>query len=212
MSQASPEPDDGPASTRRGFTHPVFDSQGVFRAAAMAMSRPGQLQSVCRADGDRLALPRLADVEPASLALLLALADLDTPIWLDERLRTGDLPAYLRFHTGAEITSERPAVSFALFASGYPGSYMADFAIGQDAYPELSTTLFIQVADLTSGEPRRVRGPGIETTATLRPAGLEARFWSEWRMNQTLYPCGLDVMLIAGHDLIGLPRSVCEEE
>lgn len=34
------------ASTQPGFTHPVFDSQRVFRAAAMAMARPTQPQSV----------------------------------------------------------------------------------------------------------------------------------------------------------------------
>lgn len=157
-------------------------------------------------------MPRIDAVHPASLALLLALADLDTPVWLDERLRTGDLPAYLRFHTGAEIATERPAVSFALFAEGYDGAYMADFAIGQEAYPELSTTLFIQVSDFTSGTPHRMRGPGIETSETLRPGGLERCFWREWRLNQALYPCGLDVMLIAGHEIIGLPRSVREEE
>lgn len=211
MAPSSPNPTDAQMSTLRGFAHPVFDSQGVFRAAAMAMSRPGRPQSVCHADGSSLDLPRIADVEPASLSLLLALADLDTPIWLEERLRTGVLPAYLRFHTGAEVTPERPAVSFALFASSDHGTYLSDFAIGQDAYPELSTTLLIQVTDLTSGTPHHVRGPGIQTTEVLRPAGLDARFWTEWRLNHTLYPCGVDVMLIAGHDLIGLPRSIHEE-
>lgn len=200
------------ASTHLGFAHPVFDSQRVFRAAAMAMARPGQPQSVCSAAGERLDLPGIEAVHPTSLALLLALADLDTPIWLDERLRTGDLPAYLRFHTGAEITPERPAASFALFADGYDDAYMTDFAIGQEAYPELSATLLIQVTDFTSGAPHHVRGPGIQTTELLRPAGLAPRFWTEWRMNQALYPCGLDVVLIAGHELIGLPRSVREEE
>lgn len=199
------------ASTLSGFAHPVFDSQEVFRAVAMAMARPGLPQTVCHAAGERLDLPDIENVYPASLAFLLALADLDTPVWLDERLRTGDLSDYLRFHTGAEITSERSAASFALFAKGYDGAYMTDFAIGLDAYPERSTTLLIQVPDFTSGAPHRVCGPGIQTTEILRPSGLEPKFWTEWHMNQTLYPCGLDVVLVAGHDLIGLPRSVREE-
>ena len=199
-------------STQPGFAHPVFDSQRVFRAAAMAMARPGLPQCISQADGGRLELPRIDGAHLASLALLLALADLDTPIWLDERLRAGGLPAYLRFHTGAEITTERSAASFGLFAEGREGAYMSGFAIGQEAYPELSATVLIQVADFTSGAPRRLRGPGIAATEVICPAGLDAPFWTEWRFNQALYPCGVDVILIAGDQLAGLPRSVREEE
>ncbi len=211
MAHTSHHPAATQASTLQGFAHPVFDSQCMFRAAAMAMAQPGQPRVIGDTAGRPLQLPHIEGVHAASLALLLALADLDTPIWLDERLLEGHLPAYLRFHTGADITPERQVASFALFAAAYEGSYTTDFAIGLEAYPERSATLLVQVADFTSGAPRRMRGPGIETTETFRIAGLGPQFWSEWQLNQALYPCGLDVMLTAGHALLGLPRSVREE-
>ena len=60
-----------------GFADPVFDSQATFRAALDALARPGRVA----------ALPPVltppAPLNPATAALCLTLADLDTPLWLD---------------------------------------------------------------------------------------------------------------------------------
>ncbi|MGE3541115.1 MAG: phosphonate C-P lyase system protein PhnH [Candidatus Tectimicrobiota bacterium] len=74
------------------------------------------------------------------MAWRLALADVETPVGLAERLRSPELVAYLRFHTGAEVTTSRPCASFARFAAGYDGSYCAAFPLGTDDCPELSAT------------------------------------------------------------------------
>jgi alpha-D-ribose 1-methylphosphonate 5-triphosphate synthase subunit PhnH len=191
-----------------GFRHPVFDSQRVFRAALQAMAYPGQPQPVTNTAGHRLKLPCFDGVHAASVAWLLALADLDTPLWLDERWRSSALPQYLRFHTGTHVTPQRQAAYFALFGEGYRGAYFADFPIGSDAYPDRSATLIMQATDFTSGAPRVVGGPGIGSTATLRVAGIAPHFWKEWQANQALYPCGIDVVFTTGDTFLGLPRSI----
>lgn len=195
-----------------GFSAPVFDSQSVFRAALMAMSRPGQQQRIQTRAGALIGLPDIAGVHTASLAWILALADLETPVWLDERLRGGDLPRYLRFHTGAEITDARQSASFVLFREDYHSSYFDDFPVGLDDCPETSATLIVQVADFTSGAPRTMRGPGIPSTVTIQVSGIRDQFWKEWQVNNDLYPCGVDVVFTAGDTVMGLPRSVAEGE
>lgn len=199
------------SSMRRGFAEPVFDSQRLFRAAAMAMARPGVPQQIDDRQNHALGLPHVEGVHAASLAWLLALADIDTPVWLDERLRDGVLPQYLRFHTGAEITAVRQQASFALFGADYQGAYFEGFPIGLDAYPEQSATLIVQTSALTSGSPHVIRGPGVPTTITLRIDGIGEHFWEAWHMNHAHYPCGVDVVFTAGRAVMGLPRSAVEE-
>lgn len=197
---------------QRGFAEPIFDSQRVFRAAAMAMAHPGRPQQMADGAGHCLELPHIAGVHDASLAWLLALADIDTPVWLDERLRQGALAPYLRFHTGAEITHERQNACFALFAEDYPGAYFERFPIGLDAYPEQSATLLIQTSTFTAGSPRVIRGPGVPSTVTLHIDGIRESFWDAWHLNHALYPCGVDVVFTAGRAVMGLPRSITEED
>lgn len=195
----------------KGFSEPVFDSQKVFRAVMMALAYPGKAQWIGKSPEESMGLPTMPGLHSASLAWLLALADVDTPIWLEERLRDRELASYLRFHTGAEVTTERQHASFGLFSAGYCGEYFADFPLGTDACPELSATLLIQVHSFTSGVPRIIAGPGIATTQVLRINGLPETFWKEWHANQALYPCGIDVLLTAGDQIMGLPRSTSIE-
>ena len=194
-----------------GFRDTVFDSQRVFRTALTAMARPGQPQRLDHGQGERLEIPCIDGIHAASLAWLLALADIDTPVWIETQCHTEEFRRYLRFHTGAEITPTRQAAYFGLFREGYDGAFFADFPVGSDDYPNRSATLIIQVADLTSGPPRTVRGPGIRTTVDLCIAAIAPHFWDAWRANQALYPCGVDVVFTAGDMCMGLPRSITEE-
>ena len=84
--------------TLPGFAEPVADAQTTFRAVLDAMARPGTIHQV----GANLSPP--APLDPATAAVLLTLADNETPLWLDERatkaagmagfpLRCGDLTA-----------------------------------------------------------------------------------------------------------------------
>jgi alpha-D-ribose 1-methylphosphonate 5-triphosphate synthase subunit PhnH len=63
--------------TAPGLSDPVGDSQEIFRSVLTALSEPGRIM--------QLAAPRDASlqIDQAALAVLLALADGDTPIWID---------------------------------------------------------------------------------------------------------------------------------
>lgn len=183
---------------------PVHDSQRVFRAILEAMSRPGRIVSV---PGSPVG-PGIPG--PAATALLLTLADRDSPVWLAEGIDSGDLRDFLRFHAGCAITPERGEATFAV-ATAADVTCFDGFNIGTDAFPDQATTLLLEVPALEGGPVRTWRGPGIETAQPVAIDGIDPGFWSAWTANHALFPCGIDVVFSAGNRLCALPRSIAVE-
>ena len=177
-----------------GFSDPVFDAQSVFRTALTALSEPGRV----------LTLPSSLGIDAAP-ALLLALADHDTPIWLDGT--ASKFAAYLRFHTGAEIVDDSTAARFAMIGSGTLCPPLGRFEPGSPDYPDRSATLIVEVEALVEGGDWTLSGPGIPTSRTLSVGGLPTDFLSQWADNHGSYPQGVDLFLTCGSQLAGLPRS-----
>ena len=182
-----------------GFADPVRDSTHAFRAVMDAMANPGTVQRL------GFALPRFAGVEPAAIAALLTLADGETPVWLSPKLDSGLAP-YLRFHCGCPIVGQAKSAAFGLIGRGEDAAQAFGFDVGSDEYPDRSATVLIQVAALAGGAAVRLRGPGIKDTRRIAPE-LPSGFWDGWRRNTALYPRGIDVLLVCGEEILGLPRS-----
>ncbi len=90
------------------FADPVRDAQGTFRAVMNAMARPGSIQPVAGLAGAP------APLSPTAAAIAVALADYETPLWLDPALAAApDVGAWLTFHTGARIIAEPARAAFA---------------------------------------------------------------------------------------------------
>jgi alpha-D-ribose 1-methylphosphonate 5-triphosphate synthase subunit PhnH len=184
-----------------GFADPVADAQATFRATLDAMAQPGTLRSV----GARLVAP--APLDAATAAVLLALVDNETPLWLDNAAaQAGD---WLAFHCGAAITDIAGKAAFAV-ALALPD--LATLSAGSHEMPESSATLLLQVAQLGGGTRYRLAGPGLREPSVLAIGGLPADFAALWQRNHAQYPCGIDVILCAGTTLTALPRSVSIEE
>jgi alpha-D-ribose 1-methylphosphonate 5-triphosphate synthase subunit PhnH len=185
---------------RPGFADPVIGSQRVFRLILDAMARPGRIAEIAE------------DLDPpvplsvGAAALCLALADHDTPLWVAPGIRNPATTAFLRFHCGSPIVDDPSKAAFAI-APGATVPALETFGIGDDAWPETSTTLIVQIDELASGGALTLSGPGIETTHELAPAGLRGGIWDEWEGNRALFPCGIDMVLVAGARLAALPRT-----
>jgi alpha-D-ribose 1-methylphosphonate 5-triphosphate synthase subunit PhnH len=186
-----------------GFADPALDSQRCFRAVLEAMSRPGRVQQL-PAD---LADPP-APLGLAAGAVLLTLADADTPVWID----AAAAPAadWLRFHAGCPLVAAPGDAQFVLACGGMPG--FETLAQGTEEAPENSATLVLQVASLARGAGLRLTGPGIATEHCLHVEGLPPGFALGWARNAALFPRGVDVILCAGGSLAALPRSLRIEE
>jgi len=190
-----------------GFADPVFQSQGAFRAVLAALAEPGLARDIGVGG-----VEAPAGLEPATAVALLTLADYETPIWLPAGLRDGPAGAWLRFHCGAAIVAEPGRAAFAVLDGTAAAPKLSAFNAGDDAFPDRSTTVFVQCAALDGGQAVTLAGPGIKGRRGIAPAGLRAGFWEEVAGNAALYPLGVDLVLIHGARLLGLPRSTQVEE
>jgi alpha-D-ribose 1-methylphosphonate 5-triphosphate synthase subunit PhnH len=189
-----------------GFADPVFNSQAVFRAVMWALARPGNVETLIV----DLAPPAPLSVEAA--AVTLALADYETPLWLDPVLAAlPEVGAFLRFHTGAAIVTDPAAARFALIADPAQLPDFAVFAPGTPDYPDASATLILQVERFaTTGF--QLQGPGIEGVRYFSAAPLPADLTARWTANRALFPRGIDLILAGPGGVAALPRSVAIAE
>lgn len=185
-----------------GFASPVFGAQTAFRAVMDALAHPGQLQPLSGGLVPPVGLaPELAEVA-------LTLCDHDTSLWLDASLIASDaIVAWLRFHTGAPLVTDPERAQFALVSTVAELPPLACFALGTDEYPDRSTTVVLALPALSGGPVLALRGPGIRHTRTITPSGLPADFIAQWTANRSLFPRGVDLLLVADGELTGLPRT-----
>ncbi len=181
------------------FQNPVADAQYSFRRILKALSEPG----VC------IQLPAMQGfgaLGSASACVLLTLIDQDTPLWLSASLNDEILRKNLRFHTGAVLTDNPAAVSFALADPALDSATLLAFPCGDEMSPELATSVIVQLAGLTGGTSLRLSGPGIESSRTISPQLPDAvRDYLTSRPHR--FPLGLDFMFTCGEEMIAIPRT-----
>jgi alpha-D-ribose 1-methylphosphonate 5-triphosphate synthase subunit PhnH len=183
-----------------GFEDPVEGAQATFRAVLQALANPGRIQTI----DSRCGVP--AGLSHGMTAVLLTLADIDAAVWLPA---TADAAAraFLRFHCACPLVDDPAQARFAALPAGCAAPALEACDPGDPAYPDRSTTLLIEVASLQEGHPVTLSGPGIPGTRALRVTGLPANFWTQWAANHRRFPLGVDVVLIQGNRVCGLPRT-----
>ena len=191
-----------PHNLTPGFAKPVRDAQQVFRAVLEALARPTTPQPVT-----------VRVLPPAPLgatigAVILALCDEQTPLWLDPALR--DAPgvcAWIVFHTGARIVEQVGDASFVVASSPSAAPRLTDLARGTDEEPHRSATLVIDACCAPGVGALSATGPGIPDVAGWNGAGLPWGFLDQWHENHSIFPRGVDIILAAETALLGLPRT-----
>lgn len=189
------------STLKPGFADAVMDAQASFQAAMWALSRPGLPRPLA------VTLEAPAGLSPALAALLLALVDFETPLWMPPALANGEAGAYARFHASAPLVEAAQDAVFAVSDATGAAELLGRLRIGEDRYPDRSATLFVDVPSFEGGPPVRLSGPGVNGALTIAPAGLDDGFWQAFAGNHGLYPLGVDCFLCCGNAVIGLPRS-----
>lgn len=182
-------------------TDDVTENQATFRALMDAIARPGEIRTLGRIDAP---MPLM----PGTAAIVRSLADYETPVWLDDALAADPAVAgWIRFQTGAPVVSDPREAVFALIgnAAGLPDFTV--FSLGSADYPDRSATLIVQVESF-SGEIFSLSGPGIQSERTLAVAPIPDDFAGRCAANRALFPCGVDLLLVAGDRIAALPRTV----
>ena len=205
MQTVSKQPESGNSSLEAmqgGFGDPVLQTQAIFRAIMEAMARPGTIMPL---ESD--AMPP-APLYSLSGAILATLADADTPLWLSPGLSAeANISGWLTFHVGAPYAAEPAQASFAMLDEATKLPALEIFCLGEQDYPDRSTTLIIQVERLGNQGNWQLTGPGIKESARLGVEPVSSLFASQWALNNQLFPRGVDVILVAPDAIACLPRT-----
>jgi alpha-D-ribose 1-methylphosphonate 5-triphosphate synthase subunit PhnH len=185
-----------------GFADKVLSAQSTFRSVMDAMARPGTVQQTIASVGTPGPMMR------GTAAIALTLFDHDTPIWLDARMsESSEVAKWLKFHSGAPVLDDPSVCHFALIGNGSALPDLSRFSFGTNEYPDRSTTLILQVDSLKHGSAFELRGPGIDGTALLRAMIEPVDLFERLAINETLFPRGIDVVLVSGEAIVAIPRT-----
>ena len=185
-----------------GFADKVLSAQSTFRSVMDAMARPGTVQQVIASVGTPGPMMR------GTAAIALTLFDHDTPIWLDARMsESSEVAKWLKFHSGAPVLDDPSVCHFALIGNGGALPELSRFSFGTNEYPDRSTTLILQVDSLKHGSAFELSGPGIDGTALLRAMIEPVDLFERLAINETLFPRGIDVVLVSGEAIVAIPRT-----
>jgi alpha-D-ribose 1-methylphosphonate 5-triphosphate synthase subunit PhnH len=185
-----------------GFADKVLSAQSTFRSVMDAMARPGLVRRIAPVAGAPGPMMR------GTAAIALTLFDHDTPLWCDAPMSdSSDVLKWLKFHTGAPVVQDPSVSSFALIADADSLPVLEDFALGSNEYPDRSTTVILQVDSLAEGPAFELRGPGIDGVAMLRASIRPDDLFERLRINEVLFPRGIDVVLVADDAVVAIPRT-----
>ncbi len=184
-----------------GFADKVLAAQSTFRSVMEAMARPGSVQRIRTTAGTPAPMMR------GTAAIALTLFDHDTPVWLDGAMAaTSEVAKWLKFHTSAPVIADSSVSSFAVIGDAQNLPPLDRLALGSNEYPDRSSTLILQVDSLAAGPAYELTGPGIDGAAVLQ-AKIPASLLEQLAVNATLFPRGIDVVLVHDDAIVAIPRT-----
>lgn len=158
----------------------------VFKAVLDALARPGLIRD----------LP-----EPGLMVVARALIDRECRVAVHDpnlRREVGALGATLVPPELADHAVDHAADEAAI-------ARLARLPVGCALYPEAGATVIL-TARLDGDTRLRLAGPGIDGRTEVAVSSVAAAFW-HMRTAACRYPLGIDLLLIDGTRLMGLPRS-----
>lgn len=205
---ATPSPDW--SGLGAGFSDLATGSQSVFRCVLQAWSHPGRC------------VPLQSDAQHppvghrTSAAVLLAMLDAETRLWLSPTLAGSAVEHWLRFHTGCVVVPSASDADWIWAAHLDELPPLAELPTGSDVCPESAATCIVDVDGLSNmpvPTAWQLSGPGILNTAPLtitdesgNPDAL-AQLATLRTANHALFPRGVDVLLATATHVVGLPRT-----
>jgi alpha-D-ribose 1-methylphosphonate 5-triphosphate synthase subunit PhnH len=186
-----------------GFDDPGLRSQGIFRLALRALSRPALPVPL----GDMEGLPFWPKVPPILSAMALTLLDGQTPVWLSSDLLEA-MGSLLAFHCQCPIEGRADRAAFVLASSLRALPPVSSLRKGELRSPEESATVLLLTEPGPGAGPFLASGPGIEGSLVMEGHGLPLSFLELWRENRAAYPLGADFFLLGPMGLTGLPRGI----
>ncbi|HER25883.1 MAG TPA: phosphonate C-P lyase system protein PhnH [Rhodospirillales bacterium] len=183
------------------FKDKVPNATDTYRTVLDAMSRPARVRPLPVITGTPDGL------RAGSVAVLLTLADTDTPVWLAPECDTAIAREYLRFHVGCPITGTPSQAAFAVMTTRSDSTALEAMPLGTAEYPDRSATIIVESDDLIGNTGPRFTGPGIEHYRRFEIAETPDDLWPRIADNSLLFPRGLDWIFVSSTHIAALPRS-----
>lgn len=170
----------------------------TFQALLAALSNPGRI----------FTLPGIATSTQESCHQIgQTLLDLETSFFTSDRILRRDFE-----QSGARFLIASSA-SYLFFPDSEAFESMARQTIdliahanvGTMAAPDQGATVIVPCR-FDQGQVLRLRGPGIQHTIEIQVEGLPIEFW-QLRAAKINYPLGIDLFLVDGGQVVGLPRT-----
>ncbi len=189
------------AAPMKGFEDQVLDATACFGIILEAISRPARVRRLP-------VIPQAPEgLSGGSVAVLLTLADMDTPVWLAPECDTPKARAHLRFHVGCPIVDVPSDAVFAVLpVTGELGAIDA-MPVGSAEYPDRSATVILQGDGFIADAGPIFSGPGINGRRQFDVMDRTPALWPRVAANNRLFPCGVDWIFTAPGDLAALPRT-----
>lgn len=73
--------------------------------------------------------------------------------------------------------------------------------------PEQGATLVVTAEALSAGAGLRLSGPGIDGETSILVRGVDPAWWPRRAQWNAAFPLGVDMIVIAGRHILGLPRT-----
>ncbi|MGF1718718.1 phosphonate C-P lyase system protein PhnH [Vibrio kyushuensis] len=188
------------------FEDAVHDSQQCFRLLLKAMSEPGTIVKLDKCDG-------FGNMMSGAAQVLLSMADNATPVWLSSAFsQDRAVSENIKFHVSAPIVNTLSETGFALFSQHdlFDQEWSTlSFNLGNEEYPDTSTTVVVELDSLTEGNEIVLTGPGIENEQCIAMKGLPSALiqYLTTRQNRSAFPLGIDFIFVAGQQVLCLPRT-----
>ncbi|MGL1832288.1 phosphonate C-P lyase system protein PhnH [Rhodocyclaceae bacterium SMB388] len=162
--------------------------QKAFRTLMEAFSYPGRVCELTEA-GDPARMLLLATLVDGACTLADAMAALSADDW-------------------RRLGARGATVEQAQFVLARGDAPLDDTPrLGTLECPEQGATVILQVADFDDGAKLTLDGPGVRATHTLRVAGVDPAWWQQRAEWNCQFPMGVDLILLAGHRIVALPRT-----
>ncbi len=171
------------------FTAAEARDRGTFLALMWAFSYPGRVHALA------------ADSQNPFEAIGAVLLDLETSYFTPDTA----LDPLLRRTTARSSPIESAEYIFYPVLTDGDLETLSRASIGEMLFPDRAATLILG-AEFGSGVRLTLSGPGIQASGTIAVGGLPANFWA-LRERTRRFPLGWDIFLVAGAQVIGLPRS-----
>lgn len=190
----------------------VTYTQQVFRGLLDSMARPGKISTIEPFPWQATA-PEM-DFAPFVLGIACTLLDIEVTFSVPGPDLV-KLVTDLEFHTNSRAVAPDAADYLLLTSRDDPGMILSAKRGNLD-FPDQGATVILVVADLSEIQPShqspavsvQLTGPGILGEKTIWVTGVNHSFFETFRMANSEFPLGLDLILVGREKVACLPRSV----